>query len=96
MGKVLSWIAIAFAIYVAYKIVLALQRKSQIRDGEVPDLAAREAKQAKPPEPKQLTTLIACAHCGLQLPKEEAVTERGSFFCGQPHARLGVRNPGDT
>ncbi len=97
MGKLLSWLAIAFAVYIAYKIVIALQRKSHLRESGLRDPASGEGPRpsSKVPE-KQLTTLIACAHCGLQLPKDEALNEKGIFFCGEPHARLGVKPPGEA
>jgi uncharacterized protein len=40
--------------------------------------------------------LVSCAHCGVHLPKNEAVTAgegapSGRFFCGDEHRRLGPR-----
>jgi uncharacterized protein len=97
MGKLLSWLAIAFAIYVAYKIVMALQRKAQLRQSAAPEADPKDAsRKPKGAEAGQLTTLIACAHCGLQLPKDEAVRVNESFFCGEPHARLGVKKSGEA
>jgi uncharacterized protein len=97
MGKLLSWLAIAFAVYIAYKIVIALQRKSRLRESGHRDTASSEGSSPSSKVPKkQLTTLIACAHCGLQLPKDEALNEKGAFFCGEPHARLGVKPSGEA
>ncbi len=95
MGKLLSWVAIAFAIYVAYKVVMALQRKAQLRQSAESDPKAKDTSR-KSSEPGQLTTLIACAHCGLQLPKGEAVSANDHFFCGEAHARRGVKNSGEA
>jgi len=37
--------------------------------------------------------LVACAHCGVNLPRAEARgTERG-LYCSEEHARLGPRRP---
>ncbi len=38
----------------------------------------------KPPsqEPQQM---IACAHCGVHLPRDEALPGRGGVFCGDAH-----------
>jgi hypothetical protein len=97
MGKLLSWLAIAFAIYVAYKIVMALQRKAQLRQSAASETDPKnDSRKPSPAEPGQLTALIACAHCGLQLPKDEAVTLNERFFCGEPHARLGVKKSGEA
>jgi len=40
--------------------------------------------------------LVSCAHCGMHLPKNEAVAagegaSPGRFFCGDEHRRLGPR-----
>lgn len=97
MGKLLSWVAIAFAIYVAYKVVMALQRKAHLRQSAAPDPHAREATRKRAQaEPGQLTALIACAHCGLQLPGEEAIKVSDRFFCSDAHARLGVKISGEV
>lgn len=30
-------------------------------------------------------TIVACAHCGLHLPKADALPGRGGVFCGEAH-----------
>ena len=35
--------------------------------------------------------LVACAHCGVNLPKAEARSAGGSFYCSEEHWRLGPR-----
>lgn len=30
-------------------------------------------------------TMVACAHCGVHLPRSEAVEAQGLHFCGEPH-----------
>jgi uncharacterized protein len=95
VGKLLSWVAIAFAVYVAYKVVLALQRKAQLRKPSPPDATSGSNKFQRE-EAGQLTALIACAHCGLQLPQDEAISAQDVSFCSEAHARLGIRKTGDT
>ncbi len=29
--------------------------------------------------------MVACAHCGVHLPRDEALPGRGGVFCGEPH-----------
>ena len=29
--------------------------------------------------------MLSCAHCGLHLPRDEALPGRGGMFCGAPH-----------
>jgi hypothetical protein len=78
-----------------YKVFLALQRKSQLSRSK-----SGEAVSSK----TDVAPLVSCAHCGLQLPKDEALravspregaTDSPStakpalYFCGKAHARLG-------
>jgi uncharacterized protein len=35
-----------------------------------------------PPAPQQM---VACAHCGVHLPRDEALPGRGGVFCGDAH-----------
>jgi uncharacterized protein len=42
---------------------------------------------AKPPSapPAQVQDMVACAHCGVHLPHDEALPGRGGVFCGEKH-----------
>jgi uncharacterized protein len=70
-------------IAVAVLIVIWLLRRA---------LAAPRA--GKPPEqagePKG--DLVSCAHCGVNLPKSEARSAGGRFYCSEEHWRLGPRD----
>jgi uncharacterized protein len=35
--------------------------------------------------------LVTCAHCGVNLPKAEARSAGGRFYCSEEHWRLGPR-----
>ncbi|MDH3318514.1 MAG: PP0621 family protein [Betaproteobacteria bacterium] len=37
--------------------------------------------------------LVACAHCGVLVPRSEARNAAGAQYCGEEHARLGPRQP---
>jgi uncharacterized protein len=37
--------------------------------------------------------LIACARCGMHLPRGEAREAGGRLYCGEEHARLGAGKP---
>ena len=42
-----------------------------------------------PPEP---ATMVACAHCGVHLPRPEATYDAdGRSYCGEPHRLAGPR-----
>ena len=42
----------------------------------------------KPASPQEM---VACAHCGLHLPRDEATLDGDHAFCGEAHRRAGVR-----
>jgi uncharacterized protein len=35
--------------------------------------------------------LVACAHCGVNLPRGEARTAGGRYYCSEEHWRLGPK-----
>ena len=43
----------------------------------------RRGGAAQPPQAPQ--EMIACAHCGVHLPRDEALPGRGGVFCGDAH-----------
>jgi len=41
---------------------------------------------AKRPDPAQdVKPMLACAQCGVHLPRDEALPGRGGVFCGEAH-----------
>ncbi|HVL34869.1 MAG TPA: PP0621 family protein [Burkholderiales bacterium] len=40
---------------------------------------------------ESLGELVACAHCGVHLPRAEARSRGGAVYCSEEHARLGER-----
>ena len=50
---------------------------------------ALRATQPKERPPLQ-GDLVACARCGVHLPRSEARLADGKLFCGEEHARLGA------
>lgn len=35
--------------------------------------------------------MVKCAHCGVNLPRSEAIFSRGDFYCSVEHQKLGKR-----
>ena len=58
--------------------VLVWLLRGSLRRGRPP----QADKPAPPPEPK---AMLQCAHCGLHLPRDEALPGQGGVFCGEPH-----------
>jgi uncharacterized protein len=62
---------------------------------------ARSSRRAVPPaaprpsdEPAKQQPMLACALCGLHLPRDEALPGRGGVFCGEAHrAEYEKANP---
>jgi uncharacterized protein len=44
-------------------------------------------------QPPLQQDLIACARCGMHLPRSEAREAAGRLYCGEEHARLGAGGP---
>ncbi|MDX1497109.1 MAG: PP0621 family protein [Salinisphaeraceae bacterium] len=36
--------------------------------------------------PKQYENMVSCSHCGLHLPKTEAIEKNGKPYCSEAHA----------
>jgi uncharacterized protein len=49
---------------------------------------ARHQGSSRPPaqkRPPKQEPMLACAHCGLHIPRDEALPGRGGVFCGEAH-----------
>jgi len=62
------------AVVIVYLAVTALARKGRER----------------PAPPSSGEPMVPCAHCGVNLPRSEALGEAGRFFCSEEHRRLGA------
>ena len=40
-----------------------------------------------PPKSAAPQPILACAHCGVHLPRDEALPGRGGVFCGDTHRK---------
>jgi uncharacterized protein len=63
---------------VAVVLLLWLLRKSSLR----------RTKRQRPPPPEATGApqpMLACAQCGVHLPRDEALPGRGGVFCGEAH-----------
>jgi len=58
-----------------------------VRGGRPGRSAPGPATPPAPPADVAATpdTIVACAHCGLHLPKADALPGRGGVFCGEAH-----------
>ena len=74
-----------FLLLVVLVVIWALKRGRAVNTS-----APTQAEQA--PKPSEMVT---CAHCGIHLPHEEAVTGQKGLYCSTEHrAAAQDRNPG--
>lgn len=46
-------------------------------------------KPPAPPRSPVVEDMVKCAHCGVNLPRSEAIYSGGDFFCTPEHKQLG-------
>lgn len=57
-------------------------------------IRAYQRSLIKPPAPrneKSAEDMVKCAHCGVNLPRSEAIYSSGDFFCTPEHKQLGKK-----
>ena len=72
MARIILLLIIVFALYLLFRGFF----RSQVKDED------------KPPEPKSIKgeDMVACARCGVNLPRSEAREESGRLVCqNNPH-----------
>jgi uncharacterized protein len=52
----------------------------------VTGFARKRSKRSDPPKGE---SMVACAHCGINVPRSEALEGAGRFFCSEEHRRIG-------
>jgi uncharacterized protein len=73
MGRILFFVLLGVALYVGFRIWRIGKRRDE----------AAAAKPGQTSEP-----MIRCAHCGLNVPRSEAVADAGRWYCSEAHRRL--------
>lgn len=80
MGKLLLWAVVIIAALLITRIVT--QKK--------PFIAA--PRKDKAPAPTGSEEMVRCAHCGIYLPRSEALMSNDHTWCSLEHAKLGPRS----
>jgi len=75
-----------FLLVIAVFIVVYLFLRSYRRRVEAAPPPAAAAKHGE--------DMVRCRICGVHLPKSEAVTSRGEFYCSKEHLQLADRQRG--
>lgn len=84
MGKLLFWIAVILVVLFAVRLINHQKSKAARADGQPPKAPQR-------PGLDKAEEMVRCAHCGVYLPRSEALMKEGQLWCSQEHASLGVK-----
>jgi len=79
----LLWILIVLAAMLAMRLINAQAARRRAEPPPRPR-AAPPGKSGVPAE-----AMVRCAHCGIHLPRSEALLQQGQTWCNAEHARLG-------
>lgn len=82
MGKLFFWIVVILVGLTAARI-LARHNERQTTQRRNPGSGAIRSPD------DQGEPMVRCAHCGIHLPRSEAVLTHGKTWCSTEHARLG-------
>lgn len=85
MGKILLWFVIVLAVLTVWRIANARAAGRQQRAAAPGGPAPRPARDGK------AEAMVRCAHCGIHLPRSEALLMQGRTWCSPEHARLGPK-----
>lgn len=78
MGRILFFVALAAVV-----VWWLFGRKPR---------ASLDGRPSKPPaRGAAVDDMVACAHCGVHLPRADAVVDGTDLYCGEDHRRLGRR-----
>jgi len=75
MGRIAFFLLLGIGLYVAYRVWRGGQRRNPGPRSAEPT-AAGEA-------------MVRCEHCGLNLPRSEALADDHRWYCSEAHRRLG-------
>lgn len=70
-------------LFVAAIVVLVWLIRSARRRDDGPGSPPRS--EEKPRDAGDREAMVACARCGVHLPRSEALQGRGGWFCGETH-----------
>ncbi|WP_269900508.1 PP0621 family protein [Paenalcaligenes faecalis] len=81
MAKLLLWVVVIIAALLVTRM-LTHKKAQPVRPSRAPKAAA----------PKGAEQMVRCAHCGIYLPRSEALMSNDHTWCSLDHAKLGPRH----
>ncbi len=101
MGKLFLWVLVIIVALLVMRVVASRAAARNAVPRAKPEEASRARQDkrtsAKPtrgaPDPTLGASepMVRCAHCGIHLPRSEALMKDGKTWCSDAHAQLGVR-----
>ena len=76
MGKLLSWVVLALLVWVAWRLIVIVRRRS-------------EAQRSLPDAAATMEPMVRCDRCGVHVPRSEAIEAGGRHYCSESHRRAG-------
>lgn len=86
MGKLIFWAVVILAVLLVARILARHQQQNTTTPRAEP-----LPRKGSAPTMDQPETMVRCAHCGIHLPRSEALLLNGETWCSSEHAKLGVR-----
>ena len=86
MGKIIFW---AFIIIGGLFLARLLAHHNASRDDDA--RTPRQAPKRGAPPVEHAEAMVQCEHCGIHMPRSEAVLSQGHIWCSIEHAKLGPR-----
>lgn len=80
MAKLLLWVVVIIAALFITRLIT--HKKA----------ASVRPLTPKAPAPKGAEQMVRCAHCGIYLPRSEALMSNEHTWCSLDHAKLGSRH----
>ena len=84
MGKLLFWIVVIVGALFVARLLAHHAGKNRAVPPKAPP-------RRSPPAAEPLPQMARCAHCGIHLPRAEALLLKGQTWCCEAHAALGPR-----
>src|SRR5690625_7934685 len=79
LGKLFFWIGVIVVVMVFLRILSYSKSRQQMQE-------QRNLSLSRGKEP-----MVRCAHCGIYLPRSEALMSNRHTWCSPEHAKLGAR-----
>ncbi len=81
-----------YLLLILFIVLVIFATRALRQSGKRDDVAAPD----EPPRDKHTETImLACAQCGLHLPRNEALPGRGGVYCSEAHRALAEARDGE-